>query len=163
MPPPAPHFCATHLPAIPKRSLSGPEQLLRVLQVILGKAIEVATEPTHVAPIGARHSHLHLGPPIPQHLYREAGTGAQEKARGPRKPRAHPSGVSACPLQEGRRNDSWSASWKGGLFWPRPGRHLRRAPSPFIIPELGFPVKCNPLSEIHSLTGIQALQRTNHK
>lgn len=39
----------------------------------------------------------------------------------------------------------------------------RKAPSPFIIPELGFPVKCNPLSEIHSLMGIQALQRTNHK
>ena len=128
MPPPTSHFCATHLPAIPKCSLSGPEQFLRVPQVILGKAIEVAAEPTHVAPVGARHSHLHLGPPIPQHLCREVGTGEQEKARGPRKPRARLCGVSACPLQEGRRKDRWSASGKGGLLWPRPGRHLRCQP-----------------------------------
>lgn len=71
------------LPAIPKCSLSGPEQFLRVPQVI---------------------------------LCREVGTGEQEKARGPRKPRARLCGVSACPLQEGRRKDRWSASGKGGLL-----------------------------------------------
>lgn len=81
-----PSSCVTHLPAIPKLSLSGQEQPLRALQIILGKAIEVATEPTNLAPVGARHSHLHLGLPIPQHLCREAGTGKWGKAGAPGSP-----------------------------------------------------------------------------
>lgn len=83
--------CTTHLPAIPKCSLSGQEQPLRALQIILGEAIEVPTKPTHLALVGAWHVHLHLGLPIPQHLCREAGTDwAVGKNRDPRKPTVHP-------------------------------------------------------------------------
>lgn len=141
--PPGPGSCTTHLPAIPKGSLRGLEQPLRALQIILGKAIEVPTEPTDLAPVGARHSHLHLGLPIPQHLCGEAGTGERGNT-SPRSALAAHTVSARPPLSEG------GSPW-GRRPWPRPpgsgcgtmtaSTAPRKAPA-VRIPELGPQVKC---------------------
>lgn len=68
--------------------------------IILGKAIEVPTEPTNLAPVGAGHAHLHLGLPIPQHLCGEAVTGKWGEVGTPRSPQSILAActVSARPL-----------------------------------------------------------------
>lgn len=150
--PPGP--CATHLPAVPKCSLSGQEQPLGALQIILGEAIEVPTKPTDLAPVGAWHVHLHLGPPIPQHLCREAGTGEWGKTGTPGSPRAIQAtfSVSACPLVSERR----MGGWKPG--YPDQGQVSTCSGSSEEPPTA--PRKAPP--EIHYLLGIQALQRKKH-
>lgn len=129
--------CTTHLPAIPKCSLSGQEQPLGALQIILGEAIEVPTKPTNLAPVGTWYVHLHLGLPIPQHLRREAGTGEWGKIGTPGSPRSIQAAfsVSARPLVSARRMGGWkpgvltkakSAHALGAVkSHPQaPGRHL---------------------------------------
>ena len=78
---PTPCSQVTHLPAVPKHSLCGVEPPIWTLQIILGKAIEVPTETTSLAPVGAGNSHLYLGLPIPQHLHERPGTRDAEGER----------------------------------------------------------------------------------